>query len=271
MIPQGQQTHKSDPRVLNRRTLQADHRVLASLLQPGQSVLDAGCGAGSITRGIAGAVGPTGYVLGIDRDTTLLEHARATASPPHLHFAEADPTNLTLDRTFDVATAARVLQWIGKPELALRSLHRALKPHGLLVVLDYNHAGNRWRPLAPPEFQRFYNAFLAWRAAHGWDNHMAANLPKLLQNTGFGGIQVHDQDEISNRDDPDFPTRAAIWPEVAESLGPKLVDEAFLSAAQLDAARAAYDAWRNTTLEVQVLNLKAVTAHAESTQLLSSQ
>jgi SAM-dependent methyltransferase len=262
MIPQGQQTHHSDPRVLNRRTLQADHRILATLLQPGQRVLDSGCGAGSITRGIAEAVGPTGYVLGIDRDAALLAQAQSPDNPPHLHDAEADLTNLTVETPFDVATAARVLQWIGQPELALASLHRALKPNGLLVILDYNHAHNRWQPAPPPEFQLFYQAFLDWRNAHGWDNLMADHLPALLAANGFTDIEVHDQDEISERHHPDFPARAAIWSEVAESLGPKLVEEDFLSAQQLQAARAAYDAFRLQTLEVQHLNLRAITARA---------
>ena len=47
------QTHRSDPQVLNRRTLEIDHRVLAGVLRPGMSVLDVGCGTGAITAGIA--------------------------------------------------------------------------------------------------------------------------------------------------------------------------------------------------------------------------
>ena len=57
-----QQHHQSDPRVLGQRTLQKDHPRLASLLRPGMHVLDAGCGTGSITAGIAAAVGPRGSV-----------------------------------------------------------------------------------------------------------------------------------------------------------------------------------------------------------------
>ena len=44
-----QQHHQSDPRVLSRRSLEQDHRVLAKLLQPGLAVLDVGCGTGAIT------------------------------------------------------------------------------------------------------------------------------------------------------------------------------------------------------------------------------
>ena len=70
------QSHQSEPRILSRRTLQADHRRLAAVLRPGMSVLDAGCGTGAITADIARMVGPEGHVLGIDRDESLLVQAR---------------------------------------------------------------------------------------------------------------------------------------------------------------------------------------------------
>ena len=92
-MPQG---HQSDPRVLGRRTLQQDHRRLAELLRPGMSVLDAGCGTGAVTAGIAAAIGPSGQVLGIDRDGSLLEIARAEHGGwPNLRFEIADLTALS--------------------------------------------------------------------------------------------------------------------------------------------------------------------------------
>ncbi len=60
-------SHRSDPRVLSRPTLERDHRSLAKLLQPGMSVLDVGCGTGAIIAGIAQAVGPSGRVVGMDK------------------------------------------------------------------------------------------------------------------------------------------------------------------------------------------------------------
>src|SRR5258708_14182017 len=63
-----QQSHRSDPRILNRRTLQRDHPYLARVLRTGMNVLDVGCGTGAITADIAKAVGPDGMAVGIDRD-----------------------------------------------------------------------------------------------------------------------------------------------------------------------------------------------------------
>ena len=46
------QPHTSDARILDRRTLERDHRRLAELLKPGMAVLDVGCGTGAITAGL---------------------------------------------------------------------------------------------------------------------------------------------------------------------------------------------------------------------------
>ena len=67
-----QQSHRSDPRILNRRTLQRDHPYLARVLRTGMEILDVGCGTGAITADIAKAVGPDGMALGIDRDDASL-------------------------------------------------------------------------------------------------------------------------------------------------------------------------------------------------------
>src|SRR4051794_30712082 len=107
------QTHRSDPAVLNRRTLERDHAVLAGLLRPGMAVLDVGCGTGAITAGIARAVEPGGRVVGVDRDAALLDVARREhASLHNLSWENLDAVELSYDACFDIATAARALQWM---------------------------------------------------------------------------------------------------------------------------------------------------------------
>src|SRR3982751_108959 len=90
-----QQTHRSNTQVLNRRTLDNDHRVLAAMLRPGLSVLDVGCGTGAITAGIARAVGPSGRAVGVDRDEAMLEIARREHSD--VEFVQGDALDLPYD------------------------------------------------------------------------------------------------------------------------------------------------------------------------------
>ena len=58
--------------ILDVRSLAADYATRAAVLRPGMTVLDAGCGTGAITRGIAQAVSPGGAVCGIDVNARLI-------------------------------------------------------------------------------------------------------------------------------------------------------------------------------------------------------
>jgi SAM-dependent methyltransferase len=254
----GQQTHRSDPRILNRRTLQRDHRRLADLLLPGMSVLDVGCGTGAITADIAHAVGPNGRIAGLDRDESLLVIARSDHVLPNLRFVNGDILNFSLDESFDIVTAAGVLQWINPPELAITRMVQAAARLGKIVALDYNHYNNAWEPDPPTGFMRFYKAFLEWRSANGWKNRMADCLPGLFESQGLERIQIHTEDEIARRGDPAFATASAIWLHVIETIGPQLVMAGFLTERERTEAECVYREWINTHLQVQTLQMRTV-------------
>jgi len=253
------QQHQSDSRILNRRTLEKDHRYLAKLLRPGLSVLDVGFGTGAITVGIAKAVGHEGFVVGVDRDEDYLARARDEyASVPNLRFENGDATSLTFHAEFDIVTAARTLQWIAEPGLAILKMKEALKPSGILVVLDYNLAANEWEPEPPAEFLRFYDTFLAWRKANFWDNQMADHLPALFQSAGLIEIESHVQDDIAERGLPHFEEQANLWFWVIENIGEQLTKAGFLSDTELRDAGNCYQAWAQTELVNQTMRMRTV-------------
>lgn len=254
------QSHRSDPRILNRRTLEHDHRTLAGLLRPGLLVLDIGCGPGAITAGIAKAVGPHGQVVGIDREDSLLELARAThASVSNLRFELGDATTLNFHAQFDIVSSARTLQWIANPALAISKMKDAAKIGGMVVALDYNHVDNDWEPKPPPEFRQFYKAFLAWREANGWDNAMADHIPQLFRAAGLVDVNSLVQDEIVERGAADFTERTALWSDVIEKLGEKIAAAGFLTTLEVQAAGEGYREWAADHLSKQLLALHAVT------------
>ena len=255
------QLHQSDPHILDRRRLWSDHRSLAELLSPGMSVLDVGCGTGAITKGIAEAVGPSGTVVGVDRDRGLIERANAhCALLPNLRFEEGDATHLDYDARFDVVTAARTLQWIADLRTAIRRMARAAKPGGLLVVLDYNHVFNSWEPAPPAEFTAFYSTFLSWRESNHWDNEVANHLPALLEEAGLQEVRSYGQDVTSVRGDADFDEKTALWTEVIDNLGATLLSAHVCDVPLLEAARRSYETWRRTDLLRQVLAMRAIVA-----------
>jgi SAM-dependent methyltransferase len=246
-------------RFLDERTLERDHRALARLLTPGLDVLDVGCGSGAITVGVARAVAPGGEVLGIDVNSELISLAeQAGAEEPNLHFAATDIRRLDPEQTFDVVTAARVLQWLADPQVALSAMVAATRPGGHVVVLDYNHAELLWEPDPPPSFHRFYRAFLEWRDEAGMDNHMADHLGALFSAAGLEQVTISDEAEITRRDDPDFATRVALWAEVIATRGHQLVGDGKISEAERAEAEREFRTWIADRCRRQVLTLKAV-------------
>lgn len=229
----GQQSHRSDPRILKRRTLQRDHRHLGKLLRRGMDILDVGCGTGAITADIAKAVDPDGMVLGIDRDdANVAGSIRQYGGIKNLRFESVDILAVgdRFNSQFDIVTAARTLQWISEPQRAIRNMKKAAKPGGQVIVLDYDLDDTLWEPEPPVSFLRLYQAFLDWRSANGWANQMASNLTALFHSEGLVDVAEHPSDEFVRRGDPDFldPYASGIWLYVVQTLGPNLVEAGFL-------------------------------------------
>ena len=223
------------------------------------AVLDVGAGTGAITAGIAGAVGPSGSVLGIDRDETMIRLAREHhAGVANLALELLDVLALCDEARFEVVTAARALQWIEDPARALQRMHAATQPRGMVVVLEYTHADLVWEPAPPEPVRRFYDAFLAWRDANGWDNRLGDHLPALVADAGFRDVGVTVQDEVATRGDPGFADALELWQRVLESMGATIVGAGFLAQADLDAARAAHRSWSEHDARLQRMVLRAV-------------
>ncbi len=252
------QSHTSDTRILDRRTLARDHRRLATILRPGMAVLDVGAGTGAITADIARAVGPRGSALGIDRDESMIRLARERhGDVANLAFEQRDVLELRDEVRFDVVTAARALQWIEHPERALARMFAATRPGGRAVVLEYTHADLTWEPAPPAGVRRFYDAFLAWRNASGWDNRLGDRLAGMLAAAGYRDVVVSVEDEVAVRDQRGFDEGLALWRQVMESMGPTIVGAGFLAQPELEAATAAHASWSERDARVQRMVLRA--------------
>jgi SAM-dependent methyltransferase len=251
-----QQSHRSDPRILNRRTLQRDHSHLARVLQSNEHVLDVGCGTGAITAGIAKAVGLEGTAVGIDRDDANLTVAvQEYGAIQNLRFESADILTVggRFNGRFDIVTAARTIQWISEPERAIVQMKNAARPGGRVIILDYNLDETRWEPEPPGDFQRFYRAFLDWRTANHWDNRTASHLSGFFQSAGLVDVSNHPSDELVLRGEPDFfdANAAGIWLYVIQTLGPNLVQAGFLEDSERLRAEEDYSSYIRHTLRLQ--------------------
>lgn len=126
-------------------------RVLAAAeLQPGERVLDVGCGAGQLSLQAAEAVGATGSVLGVDVAAGLLEVARSRGpGTPHAQFLQADAQAHDLgEGAFDVVVSRFGVMFFADPVAAFRNLARATRPGGRLAFVAWQPAVvNEWATL----------------------------------------------------------------------------------------------------------------------------
>jgi ubiquinone/menaquinone biosynthesis C-methylase UbiE len=230
--------------ILTARTLANSHPVLLGLLRSGLSVLDVGCGPGTVTAEIARRVAP-GPVVGMDINPEMTRAAEESNPPgetPNLVFYTGDVCTSEWDGEFDVVNAARALQWIRDPELGLCRMAGAVTPGGRVVVLDFDHTLATWND-PPREWTRFYDAFLAWRAAGGLDNAIAKHLPALFQAAGLLDIELIPQITTVRAGDADFFRVAGLWRMVIESRGRQMVAASHLTEPERETAFAAYTEW----------------------------
>jgi arsenite methyltransferase len=109
-------------------------------LQPGEAVLDIGCGAGVDALVAASLVGPGGRVVGIDVTTAMLETARANLAQlnwPQVSFEPADAEHLPFPAgDFNAVISNGVFNLTLNKGQALAEAHRVLKPGGRLLLAD---------------------------------------------------------------------------------------------------------------------------------------
>ncbi|MCQ1949015.1 methyltransferase domain-containing protein [Arthrobacter sp. zg-Y859] len=153
--------HRSVVDVHALRTARDCAAYLLPELQPGVSILDVGCGPGSITADFAALAAP-GPVVGLDSSEDVLVSARARAAGRGLanaSFVAGNVYDLDFpDETFDVVHAHQVLQHLMDPVAALREMRRVAKPGGLVAVRDADFAGMIWHPPTPElaQWMRIY-------------------------------------------------------------------------------------------------------------------
>jgi trans-aconitate 2-methyltransferase len=109
-------------------------RVLERLpLRGDETVLDAGCGSGRVTRLLLDRL-PRGRVVAVDSAPSMVEHARAALDPSRSSVLRSDLVELELDEPVDAAFSNAVFHWIGDHDALFARLHAALVPGGRLVA-----------------------------------------------------------------------------------------------------------------------------------------
>jgi trans-aconitate methyltransferase len=120
-------------------------RALARVYRPGKSILDVGCGHGSLLRDVRRRFPDAGPLWGTDVSSAALELAREVF--PDGRYFQADPQSETLEveEPFDLVLSSDVLEHVDEFEAVIAQMESALKPGGAMVI-SAPHAMKYWGP-----------------------------------------------------------------------------------------------------------------------------
>jgi arsenite methyltransferase len=156
--------------ILRRRALV--HEALG--VEPGDRVLDAGCGPGFYIAEILERIGPAGSVVGVDTSRPMLAvAAKRCEGHDNAEFHEGDVTAIPVtDADFDRVLSVQVLEYVADVPAALEELFRVLRPGGRVIIWDVDWSTVSWHSENPARMERVLRA---------WDDHLSDPLlPRTL-------------------------------------------------------------------------------------------
>jgi SAM-dependent methyltransferase len=167
--------------------------------QPGQRVLDVGCGFGDTTQVLAGLVGSDGEAVGVDAAARFIETARremAEMSIDNARFEVRDVQVDDLGGPFDLAFSRFGTMFFANPVAALRNVRSALKPGARLVMVVWRRReDNDWLYRAQTITEQIVSRPEEYdepTCGPGPFSMAGADTTSdILINAGFGEIELH--------------------------------------------------------------------------------
>jgi ubiquinone/menaquinone biosynthesis C-methylase UbiE len=185
---------------------------------PGQRVLDLGSGVGDVAMLAARLVGPSGEVVGIERDPCSIAVAKARSAEAgfrNISFTQTDASQIVSDKLFDAAIGRFILMFLPDPASVLRSLSRLVRPGGVLAFQEPSWAPFLTRAATLPLWSGVVSSIHETFLRSGVNPEMGPDLYRIFQEIGMPAPAMHM--EIPLGSDADF-TRVVC--EVLDSLRP---------------------------------------------------
>ncbi len=170
---------------LGRASAMREEAADLAAIQPGESVLEVGCGTGELTRRARARAGSTALVCGIDPAVEMIGVARDKSDRAKLGIdyrvaaIEALPF---ADATFDVVLSSLMMHHLPddlKP-VGLAEVRRVLKPGGRLLIVDMKRPSGLLSRLALPCM------------IHSDMQHAVQDLPPIIEAAGFADVESGD-------------------------------------------------------------------------------
>jgi SAM-dependent methyltransferase len=155
-------------------------------LRAGMTVLDCGCGPGTITLGLAERVAP-GMVTGIDAEESQVELARENGrgAGANVRFEAASIYEIPFsDNSFDAAFSSALFEHLREPLRALGEIRRVLKRGGVVGLRAPDWGGFLVHP-SPPEVAAAIEYYQALQLSNGGDVRAGRKLAGWMRDAGF--------------------------------------------------------------------------------------
>jgi len=165
---------------------------LLPYLRPGMSLMDCGCGPGSITLDFAELVSP-GKVVGFDIEPIQIERAnslREARNFENIRFEVGDVTDLQFpEESFDVVFAHGVIEYLEDPVQVFKGMRYVLRDGGILALRHGDWGGFLFAP-EDSKAAKFFDLFVQLMKTDGGDPFFGRNQISYLRQAGFSEIKV---------------------------------------------------------------------------------
>ncbi len=201
-------------------------------LRPGMRILDVGCGMGDVTLLAARLVGPSGSVVGIDRDAEGLQRAReraAAAQIGNVEFRQVELPQIGEGEKFDALIGRLVMLYFPDPAEALRHLSSYVVPGGIIAFQEPDLSRASAIPPIPSVTENVARMNLVFERC-GFHPRIGASLGQLFKAAGLTP-SLHGATPMEQGGGGFCPTWLAA---TIRSLAPAMVQTQVASEAEVD-------------------------------------
>jgi ubiquinone/menaquinone biosynthesis C-methylase UbiE len=170
-----------------------------------QRVLDLGSGVGDVAMLVAKIVGPSGEVVGVERDQRAIARAKARVAKAGLHnvsFIQSDACEVTSKKPFDAVVGRFILMFVPDPVAVLRSLSQLVCPGGIVAFQEPSWAPTFAISTHLPLWSAAASLMCDTFRCSGANPEMGLAIYRIFQKAGLPAPTM--QMEVPLGDDPDF-------------------------------------------------------------------
>ncbi|MDI1481967.1 methyltransferase domain-containing protein [Polyangium sp. y55x31] len=203
-------------------------------IRPGTRAIELGCGPQGVLELLSERVGPSGTVVGLDKNEAFVASARK-------HMAEQRRTNVEVvqgdaratnlpKESFDVVFCRLLLVNVPQPERVVEEMVSLLRPGGVIASHEADYLPHMCDPPSPA-WDRLREIFQAYTRAKGVDLFVGRRVHRMLRDAGIVGIQVNPVIHVY----PHGHNRRSIFLDFVQNVRDELVRDGFASDEELNA------------------------------------